>query len=197
MVKEVDMTNSFTGPKVSDWSEATYSAGINGINLLAHFEKEIHRVYPGTNKYKFGFFSADGAEEASTAGWVFLKGAMFEVEDWNSAVGLRFGLTRNPDDNIKHRENFLMIMPMAFREDVLYPAQKRNMDRLDEAAEDAQAFVHPSDPEFNKMKDRARELSSSEKFDLRPQMGAEPDRGAPPPKKAGRPKGSKNKSKAA
>lgn len=182
------MSNSFTGPKVSDWSEATYSAGINGINLLAHFEKEIHRVYPGTNKYKFGFFSADGAEEASTAGWVFLKGAMFEVEDWNSAVGLRFGLTRNADDNIKHRENYLMIMPLVFRDDVLYPAQRRNMDRLDAAADEAQTFVHPSDPEFNKMKDRARELASTEKYKL--QMEGEPEHSVPDPptpKKRGRP----------
>lgn len=186
MVKEVDMANSFTGPKVSDWSEATYSAGINGINLLAHFEKEMHRVYPGTQKYKFGFFSAEGAQEASTAGWVFLKGEMYEVEDWNSAVGLRFGLSRNADDNIKHRENYLMIMPLKFREDVLYPAQKRSEARLDAAADEAQTFVHPNDPEFNKMKDRARELADTTKYKL--QMEGEPEHSvAPPPKKRGRP----------
>lgn len=170
-------------PKVSDWSENVYNAGAGGFNLLRDFEKEMHKVYPDTQPYKFGYFSDDGVPEISTYGWRHLQGNMFDVEDWNSAVGLRFGLSVDASDNVRYADNFIMIMPRQYREDVIYVGERKRIDAAENAAEDAGAFVHPNDPEYNKMKDRARELASSEKFELRPAPGAEPDRGEPPKEK--------------
>jgi hypothetical protein len=182
-------------PKVGNWSDRVYNAGAGGFNLLRDFEKEMWKVYPETRVYKFGFFSDDGVPEVSTYGWVHLQGGMFDVEDWNTAVGLRFGLAVDASDNVKYADNFIMIMPRQYREDVIYVGERKRIAEAENAADDAGAFVHPSDPEFNKMKDRARELASTEKFDLRPMPGAEPDRGEPPKNKGGRPRGSKNKPK--
>lgn len=183
-------------PKVSDWSERVYNVGVGGFNLLRDFEPEMHRVYPDTKDYNFGYYSESAVPEMSTQGYVHLKGSMFDVDDWNSVVGLRFGLVRDANDNIKHGDNFIMIMPRHYRDTVIKVNEKQKITDLEAASDEAGAFVHPQDPEYNKMKDRARELASTEKFDLRPQPGAEPDRGEPPKNKGGRPKGSKNKPKA-
>ena len=174
-------------PKLSDWTEDVYSAGARGFNPLRDFEPAMHKAYPDTRPYKFGFFSSDGVPERSTMGWVHLHGGDFEVEDFNAAVGLRFGLTVDASDRVKHGDNFVMIMSRQWRDDVLHVQEKKEIDRLEELAEDKQTFVHPADPEFNKMKDRARELASTEKYKL--QIEGTPDHGEPPEKrKPGRPK---------
>lgn len=185
---------AFIGPKQSDWSERAYSASVGGFNLLRDFEPEMHRVYPETRKYKFGFYSESGVPERSTYGWVHLKGSMWDVEDFNGVVGLRFGVTVDASDNVKHGENFIMIMPRQYRDEILLPAEKQKIVALEELSEKAGAFVHPSDPEKNKMQDAAMKIASTERYKV--QFDGEPDHGEAPKNKGGRPKGSKNKPKA-
>jgi len=162
-------------PKVSDWSDSVYNAGAMGFNLLRDFEKEMHRAYPDTQAYTFGYFSDSDISSVSTMGWVHLKGSMFDVEDWNTAVGLRFGLVKDVSDNVKYGENYIMLMPRQHREDVILPSRKRAAERMEAAADDDAIVVHPEDPEYNKMKDAGREIARSEKVKV--QVKGTPDRG--------------------
>jgi hypothetical protein len=146
----------------------------SGYNLLRDFEKDMHETYPDTKPYKFGYFSGDDVNNVSTMGWVHLKGSMFDVEDWNTTVGLRFGLVADASDNIKYGENYIMIMPMQHREEVILPARLDAIKKIEAAADEDAVVVHPEDPEYNKMKDAGREIAKSEKVKV--QVRGEPDR---------------------
>ncbi len=161
-------------PKVSDWSEKVYNAGAMGFNLLRDFEREMHEAYPDTQDYNFGYFSESDINNVSTMGWVHLKGSMFEVEDWNTAVGLRFGLQVDASDNIKYGENFVMMMPKHHRETVILPARLEAIKKIESAADEDAVVVHPEDPEYNKMKDAGRKFAKSEKVKV--QIKGTPDR---------------------
>jgi hypothetical protein len=167
-------------PKTSDWSEKVYNAGAMGFNLLRDFEKEMHRVYPETQDFNFGYFSETDVNQVSTMGWKHMKGDMFDVEDWNSTVGLRFGLTRDASDNLRYGENYIMLMPRNYRETVIMPARLDAIKKIEAAADEDAVVVHPEDPEFNKMKDAGREIAKTEKVKV--QVRGEPDRGEKEPK---------------
>jgi len=167
-------------PKVTDWSEKVYNAGAMGFNLLRDFEKEMHRVYPETQDFNFGYFSETDVNQVSTMGWKHMKGSMFDVEDWNSTVGLRFGLTRDASDNLKCSDNYIMLMPRNYRETVIMPARLESIKKMEAAADEDAVVVHPEDPEFNKMKDAGREIAKTEKVKV--QVRGEPDRGEKEPK---------------
>ena len=156
-------------PKRKEWSDRALNAGTRGFNLLRDFEREMHLAYPDTSHLKFGYFSDTAINEVSTMGWKHMKGSMFDVEDWNTAVGLRFSLQRTADDNLKFGDNFIMIMDRGYRDEIILPARKAEVDKAEQSANDAAAYVHPDDPEKNKMMDHARELSekTSEKYNVR------------------------------
>lgn len=162
-------------PKVSDWSEKVYNAGSRGFNLLVDFEREMHRVYPDTQPYTFGYYMESDVPERSTLGWKHLKGSMFDVEDWNSTVGLRFGLTVDASDNIMYGSNFVMLMPKSYREEVILPERLDAIKRLESAADEDSVVVHPEDPEYNKMKDAGRAIAKTEKTKV--QITGTPNRG--------------------
>lgn len=162
-------------PKVSDWSEKVYNAGGMGFNLLRDFEREMHEAYPDTKLYNFGYFTGNDVNNVSTMGWVHLKGSMFDVEDWNTAVGLRFGLVADASDNVKFGENYIMMMPRAHRDEVILPERKEATKRLEASADEDSVIVHPEDPEYNKMKDAGRDIAKTEKVKV--QVGGTPDHG--------------------
>ena len=152
---------AFVGPRVTDWSEKAHNAGAVGFNLLRDFEKEMWRVYPETNQYNFGYFSDTDINQVSVMGWTHLKASMWDMEDWNRTVGLRFGLRTDGGDNVMYGENYIMMMPRQHRDGVILPARKAAIDKVEQSATDAATYVHPEDPEKNKMQDAAAKLSEA------------------------------------
>jgi len=146
-------------PKRQEWSDNVLNAGTRGFNLLRDFEREMHLAYPDTSHLKFGYFSDTDINHVHTMGWRHFKGDMFDVEDWNTAVGLRFGVRVDASNNIMHGENYIMIMDRGFRDEIILPARKAEITKLEQSADEAASYVHPEDPEYNKMKDHASELS--------------------------------------
>ena len=149
-------------PKVTEWSEKTYNAGAKGFNFLVDFEKEMWRVFPETREFNFGKFSDSDINNVMIEGWRYLRGDMFGIEnidDWNSKVGLRFSLTRDASDHVMYGGEYVMIMPVEFRRTVILPQRMDAIKRQEQTATDAAAYVHPEDPERNRMLDRAKELS--------------------------------------
>ena len=162
-------------PKLSEWSEETYAATSLGFNLLRDFEREMHRVYPDTQPYSFGYFSEDDLNERLTEGWKFLEGGMFDVEDFNSTVGTRFGLRVDVHDRVLYNNNYIMLMGKDHRETVVLPARKERSKQVQAAADDDAVFVHPSDPEYNRMKDAGRKIAKTERATVR--VKGTPDHG--------------------
>lgn len=162
-------------PKVGEWSEKTYAANVLGFNLLRDFEREMHRVYPDTQPYAFGYFSEDDVNNQMTLGWKFLEGGMFDVENFNSTVGTRFGLRVDVHDRVLHGNNYIMLMPRSYREEVILPARLEAIKKIEAAADEDAVVVHPEDPEYNKMKDAGREIAKTEKVKV--QVRGEPERG--------------------
>ena len=164
-----------TFPGRAEWSDNVLNAGARGFNLLRDFEFEMHHAFPDTKHLNFGYFSKDDINSVFTMGWRHFKGTMFDVEDWNSAVGLRFGMRLDANDNIMFEENYIMIMDRSFRDEIILPKRKAEIDKVEKSADEASTYVHPDDPEHNRMKDRAHELSeaTSEKYKL--QVRGTPD----------------------
>jgi hypothetical protein len=155
---------TFVGPKVKDYSEKVYNAGARGFNFLVDFEREMWEAFPETTQYRFGKFSDSDVNNVTTEGWQHLKGSMFGIEninEWNTKVGLRFSLIRDADDNLTYGGEYVMLMPKQFRDEVILPARKAAHDKLEQSAKDAATYVHPDDPEKNKMRDAAAALSEA------------------------------------
>jgi hypothetical protein len=75
-------------------------------------------------------------------------------------------------------------MPKEHREIILNDRNAAD-NRMKERAMDAASYVHPSDPEYNKMKDAARKIAEEGSETYKVQVKGEPDHGdAPAPVEA-------------
>ena len=165
-----------TFPKVEEWDDAIVNAGTRGFNPLVDFERELHRTYPDLRPYTFCFSSEGDMNSNQMIGWKPMMGEMFDVEDFSSAVGLRYGIRLDAADHVRLGDNYVLLMPRQHREIVLQ-SRKEADDKMKERAMVAAAYVHPSDPEFNKMKDAARKIADDGTETYKVQVKGEPDHG--------------------
>jgi hypothetical protein len=151
-------------PSVKDWeqSDELLNAGTKGWNALDRLPQLLYKNFPWTREFIFGFFVEDDLGLAGSKGWVHVKPDAFDVNDWNSTVGLRYAFS-DVGGVLKFRENYLMYMPKDFR--------RRQVERQNQAYEDDVAgslenlsYAHPDDPEYSRMKRQARDLSSAEVY---------------------------------
>ena len=171
-----------TFPKVEEWDDAITNAGTRGFNPLVDFERELHRTYPDLRPYTFCFSSESDMNSNQIIGWKPLMGDMFDVEDFSSAVGLRYGIRLDASDHVRLGDNYVLLMPQSHREIILN--ERNNADnRMKAKAQDAASYVHPSDPEYNKMKDAARKIAEEGSETYKLQIKGEPDHGDEAPKK--------------
>lgn len=164
-------------PKVGDWDDAITNAGTRGFNPLVDFEREVHRVYPDLRPYNFCFSSQGDMNNNQVIGWKPMQGNHFDVDDFNKEFGLRFGVRLDESDNVRLGENYVLLMPKKHREIILKERKKAD-DRMKRRAQDAQAYVHPSDPEYNKMKDAATKIAEEGSETYKLQVKGEPDHAA-------------------
>ncbi len=165
-----------TFPKVEEWDDAIINAGTRGFNPLVDFERELHRTYPDLRPYTFCFSSESDMNSNQIIGWVPLMASEFDVEDFSSAVGLRFGLRADSSNHVRQGENYILYMPRKHRE-IILNSRKEADDDMKKRSMDAASYVHPSDPEFNKMKDAARKIAEDGSETYKVQVKGEPDHG--------------------
>lgn len=166
---------TFFGPPEKDWSDRASYAQHLGFNLLRDFEPLMHELYPESRAYNFGYYSEEDLNNVQTIGWKFLTPDMFNVENFEQAVGSRFGLRINVHNRVMHGNNYIMLMSKKHRDEVILPARKAQHRRREEAADEQAVIVHPEDPEFNKMKDAGRKLAKTERAKV--QVKGSPERG--------------------
>lgn len=177
-------------PKVSDWSDDVYQAGTRGgFNPLVHLKPELDRAYPDFQAYELMFSSEDDLKNTTSMGWVHLDYGMFDhesVQDFNKAVGLRYGMILDVHGHIKIGDNYIMIMPKKFRESIKL-ARKEALAEQNRRANNSAAYAHPSDPEYSKMQQGAQEIASETSSRYKVAVGGEPEdkprRGRPPKNK--------------
>lgn len=169
--------SSFFGPPAQEWSEHAGYAKHLGFNLLRDFQPMMWELYPESREYNFGYFSEEDLNNQQTIGWKFLTADMFNVENFEQTVGSRLGLRVNVHNRVMHGNNYIMLMLKRHRDDVILPARKALHERHERTAEEKSVFVHPSDPEYNKMKDAGREIARTEKAKV--QVKGSPDHGEP------------------
>jgi hypothetical protein len=119
-------------------------------------------------------------------GWIHLKTDMFDVEEWNKSIGLRFGLV---DDGglVKFRENYIMIMDKTYRERLQNVRNREAEKDFSAAVDGASAYSHPSDPRHAEMLQLSRE--KSDLSTVRVQVEGAAESGATPKKRGpGRPR---------
>lgn len=183
-------------PKASDWNKHAeiLNAGLKGFNALTKIPEFMKKEIPELRRFKFGFASDNEVPEWHSMGWVHLETHMFDVEEWNKSIGLRFGLTA-VDGLIKYRENYIMIMDKDYRKRLETVRIDETEREFSASVEDASSYAHPEDPSFSKMKDGAGDIGGIEMARIQ-NRGQSTSGGIAPKdtaKKPGRPRGSKNK----
>ena len=172
-------------PKASDWKkyDELLDAGTKGWNPLSRVPQLLEENFDWAREFTFGFFSEEDVPEAGTYGWVHLRPEHFDVENFNEAVGTRFGLT-DAAGVIKWRHNYLMMMPKDFRRRQMGNRHDAYIASTADSLEGA-AYAHPEDPQYEKMLKASRELSEMESYSVQPKAleGTAPKRGPGRPPK--------------
>lgn len=133
-------------PKKEDWLKygSIRNSGFKGFNILTELPKLMSEEIDWMADFQLGFCSEADMPSWTSQGWVPLRKEHFEIEHFNAAVGLRFGLT-DTDGIIRSDENVLMIMPKEYRKML---EDKRNQDFEEYYARTMsdQTYVVPEDP---------------------------------------------------
>ena len=152
------------GPDLKTWDDVDdlIEASTTGWNPLQKLPLLLEKYIPWAKDFTFGFFIESDLPEVKSYGWVHVKPDQIAGENWNENAGLRFGLDIS-GGVVKFRDNYLLCMPKAHR--------AKQMDRRHQEHEEMiarttseHAYAHPADPEFSRMQQAAKELSSGETY---------------------------------
>lgn len=133
-------------PKTSDWlaDDAILASGTRGLNMLTEIPRLLHKHYPWTNEFEIGFCDKSDLPTWLSQGWRWLKTEHFDIDNYNEAVGLRFGFGED-GGNIKWRENYLMIMPKDVRRRQI-DARNEHSEQTFHAQTEGTQYVSKDDP---------------------------------------------------
>jgi len=114
-------------PKASDWKkyEELLRADSRGWNPQKRLPELLRKEYAWANEFEFGFISEPNLAFARTNGWDYVMTSDFDIDNFNEAVGLNYGLTTDAAGHVKVGSNFLMKQARWFREKM---QEKRNLE---------------------------------------------------------------------
>ena len=149
-------------PKVEDWSDEVYQAGTRGgFNVLRDLPRELQRAIPDLRNFKLGLCSETDLKEWRSMGWVHMTFDHLDYEtinDFNAAIGLRFGLRPDVHSHITVGDNYIMIMPNKYREKVDLRRKEALINQREQAVA-ASAISVGSDPRADEMYEGALETA--------------------------------------
>ena len=162
-------------PTADDWSKdpAVINAGVKGFNALSEVPRMLYEHIPRLRDYKFMFCSESDLPEALSMDWRFMDTEMFDADEWNKAMPLRFGIS-TVDGHIKYRENWILIQHKEYRE-IVERLRNEAADNQLAHAVNTSGQVHPEDPQAKKMKEYADELTTMDIHRVQG-GGSEPER---------------------
>ncbi len=150
-------------PKLDDWGsvDEIVNAGTKGFNLLESVPRLLQENIPDLRKFKFHFCSKDDLPLMRSMRWVHLEAAMFDVDDWNQAIGTKHGLTEEMG-KVKAGENYILIMPKQTYEELVNLRNRETEDALEATLTEKAGYAHPQDPKYAEAIEAAKELGSTE-----------------------------------
>lgn len=165
-------------PKLNQWSEKVYQAGTTGgFNVLRDLEPELQQAIPELKAYNIGLFVEDDLKNVMPMGWVYMDRGHLDyetTEDFNNAIGLRYGIVADASSHLKIGDNFIMIMPKDYREKIK-AERKRAYEIQNNEAMAASTYVPKEDPNYEKMQEAAHEVAEKGTSSHKVQVGGEPD----------------------
>jgi len=136
------------GPSVSDWerNEAVIRANVRGFNALRELPILLAKEYSWAKEYKFGFCDKDEIPEWRSKGWGHVRMEWLDTgaDTLNRALPLRFGITDDGAGNVRWRDNWLMLMPLTLRKEVV-DARNRASEEAFASAVQNQRYVADGD----------------------------------------------------
>lgn len=173
-------------PSTSDWQkyEEVLNAGTQGWNPLQRLPVLLEKEYSWMRKFNLGFCSKGDLTHWRSLGWEHLKTEYFDIDNFNNAIALRFGLV---DDGgvIKYNDNYLMIQPKDFRKRVQQARNDAYEDRYQKSVSQ-QGGAPTEDPRKEEL-DRASygelETKTIHNIGQKPEEDEPKRRGRPPKQK--------------
>jgi len=166
-------------PKVNEWPENVRHAGtVGGFNTLRDLPMALQEAITDLRDFNIGFFVEEDLKNVVPMGWRHMTMEHLDyktVDDFNKAVGLRYGLVVDANSHIKVGDNYLMIMPKKYRE-ILQLERKKALDKQNALADQKATYVHPNDPNYGEMKRAAEETAEKGSSRVKVQVKGEPDR---------------------
>jgi len=161
-------------------------AAYRGFNMQQMLPKMLQEAFPDFKALKFGFSSADEAQEWSSKGWEPMPLSLFEVDEFNASdIPARFGLTEK-NGMVMWRDNILMIRGLELHKEVMAAQNQYHEDYYEKAVGDRR-YVAPEDPRRNEMF-AAAESKLEEEHRNEPLKPDDPRAGIPKKRGPGRPR---------
>jgi hypothetical protein len=102
-------------------------ASTRGFNPLVEIPKLLYEAYPNLRDLEFGFFIREDIPARRIDGWDFLTPDEFpDWQEFNNAIGLRFGMVLDADNHFKVKENYVMVMGRDYRASYLHAIQQQS-----------------------------------------------------------------------
>jgi len=142
-------------PSVKDWERnpAISRAGTKGFNPNEEIPKMLKAEFDWLKDFDFAMCIASDIPTALYGGWKHLLAEYFDVENFNAAIGLRFGLN-DADGVIKLEENYIMIMPTAEAKRVLDERNDAFEEHYEKVTRSSGIYTDKNDPDGRKLQDR-------------------------------------------
>ena len=176
-------------PKVNEWPDKVRHAGTTGgFNLLRDLIPSLQEAIPDLKNFEGGLFVEEDLKNVRPMCWVHLDSGHLDekiINDFNTTIGLRYGIVIDANGHLKVGDNFIMIMPKKYRERIA-AERKAALDRQNALSHQKSAYVHPSDPNYGEMMQGAQEVADAASTKYKVQVAGEPEPAEKP--KRGRPR---------
>lgn len=168
--------------KTDSWGDEVFNAGTRGsFNPIRDLEKTLQRAIPELKAYNIMLCSEGDLNSATSMGWVFMDQADFgykTIDDFNGAIGLKFGMQPDPSGHIKIGSNYILYMSKDYREKIK-ARRKEAYDDTQSRLDRSLAVSMPGDPRQGEMRKAAEEMQKKESTSYKVQAKGEPDRAEP------------------
>ena len=130
----------------SEWRrhEEIVNASVRGFDHLEALPKILSQEHSWLKAFNFGFCDDEDLPGWITLGWDHLRPGDFDVDNYNSAIGLRFGLT-DAGGHLKLGNNYVMIIPKDLDEKRAKARARAAQEAFKSGAE-SRRYVAPEDP---------------------------------------------------
>ena len=156
-------------------------ASVRGFNYQDDFPRIISKEHPWLKEFDLGFCDDEDLPSWIVFGWDHLRPGDFDVENYNSAVGLRYGLS-DAGGHLKLGNNYIMIISKELNEKRAKARARAAQEAFKSGAE-SRRYVAPEDPRGQEFLDDDDAVMAKLEHQTIAPTSAKPKRVGRPPKR--------------